>query len=97
MPANGGEWWAGERLRLLPFGAVPNPMTPLFPVAVCFQQAASKIFYLHEMTCIASQDKVYSVRVLHNTQRLGTHKPAASPSYFFKISTTGNRKEYEYD
>ena len=79
----------GGRLRLLPFGAVPNPMTPLFPVAVCFQQAAWKIFYTWNDMYSPSQDKVYSVRVLHNTQRLGTHYARSQSIIFFKLVPPG--------
>ena len=82
ISAYGEEWWAGERLRLLPFGAVPNPMAPLFPVAVCSSKLHQNFLSIWNDMYSPSQDKVYSVRVLHNTQRLGTHKPAASPSYF---------------
>ena len=62
MPANGGEWWAGGGYACYPLVPYPIPWPPSFLWLSGFQQAASKIFYLHEMICIPPQ-RTHNVKI----------------------------------
>ena len=62
-----------------------------------FQQATSKFFYLYEMTCMA-QVRITCTRFVYSTTHNASGPTSPQPVHqMFSISTTGNRKEYEYD